>query len=171
MLLIWRLPLTQSCAICSPELLMCCLADRLGGVRAGANGQRSHLRHHPGILCGLRLQRRLQLAAVVKECVGGGGRRRGGGGVVGWEPLVGPVFTSVTTYGITVWFLSLLFIWWAPVHRLTPNQCNIFFSFLPPASCWTDSNADGKCWGALKLDSTLTLLSVLPNLFVPLPYR
>lgn len=62
-------------AICSPELLMRCLADRLGGVRAGANGQRGHLRHHPGILRGLRLQRRLQLATVVNECGGAGGGR------------------------------------------------------------------------------------------------
>lgn len=75
---------------------MRCLADRLGGVRAGANGQRGHLRHHPGILRGLRLQRRLQLAAVVNQ-------RGGGGEEEGWvEPLVGPVFTSVTTTTIMV---------------------------------------------------------------------
>lgn len=44
-----------------------CPADRLGGVCPRANGERSHLRDHPGLLPGLRLQRRLQLAAVVKE--------------------------------------------------------------------------------------------------------
>lgn len=51
---------------------MPCFADRLGGVCARANGQRSHLRDHPGLLRGLRIQRRLQLAAVVKDGGGGG---------------------------------------------------------------------------------------------------
>lgn len=68
---------------------MPCFADRLGGVCTRANGQRSHLRDHPGLLRGLRIQRRLQLAAVVKD---------GGGG----EPLAGTVFTSDTTTMIMV---------------------------------------------------------------------
>lgn len=141
-------------AICSPELLMRCLADCLGGVRAGANGQRGHLRHHPGILRGLWLQRWLQLAAVVKEW---GEERRGEEGE-GWvEPLVGPVFTGVTTTTITVLLFGSCRYLYDERPSIDWHQTSaILFVFclflLLPASCWNDSSMDGKYWLTLKLD-------------------
>lgn len=91
-----------------------CLADRLGGVRPRANGERGHLRDHPGLLPGLRLQRRLQLAAVVKE------QRR--------ESLAYGVFISVKMNIIMVLLFGSFYLYGGRPPIDTPNQCNTLIS-------------------------------------------
>lgn len=136
---------------------MPCFADRLGGVCTRVNGQRSHLRDHPGLLRGLWIQRRLQLAAVVKDSGGG-------------EPLVGTVFTSDTTTMIMVLLFGSCCCYLyderpsIDSHQTSAILCSVFF-FLLPASCWTDTswmeNAD---WLLSWIDPDASLSCFFPSI-------
>jgi len=126
----------QSCAAPFANLRYCRRStDRLGGVRARAHGERRDLQHHPRLLHGLRLQWRLQLAAVVKRRLF----------------LLASLLLLLLRYYCLV--LVVIYIWWPPIYWLTkPVQYFLFISFFC-AFYWTDTR------GTVNADFLLDLCS------------
>lgn len=101
----WMFSINESSSWVWKRGLMVCVcvcADRVGRVCTRPDGEHRHLRHHPGLLPGVRLERWLQLAAVVKP--------------------------SVSHCHGTVCYADILFI--TAAHMIDAgNQCNNFLHF------------------------------------------
>lgn len=82
---------------------------------AGANRQRSHLWDHPGLLPRLRVQRWLQLAAVVKAAEGVAR--------LGWNCFISFIIMIIIVLVLRLPFCSCIcYLWWWPPSHINRQQ-------------------------------------------------
>lgn len=130
---------------------------------AGANRQRSHLWDHPGLLPRLRVQRWLQLAAVVKAAEGVAR--------LGWNCFISFIIMIIIVLVLRLPFCSCIcYLWWWPPSHINRQQQTsaihgpfYFYCcfFLLPVSCWTELTPVEQTTLVLSLTSYLMLTLVL----------